>query len=154
MLIFPPHLCILSNLSFFFSGGLPFLGDTFIHILGLLMILSGLAIVYRTSIDLDINLTPWPVPVQRGSLISNGTIFQYLRHPMYAGLLFGMVGLSILTDSVVRLVLTAVLYFILDAKSDFEEAKLIETYQEDYKEYQQKVKGKFFPNNINDLLKP
>lgn len=153
MLIFPPHHCILSNLSFFFSGGLPFLGDTFIHILGILMILSGLVIVYKTAADLDINLTPWPVPVQRGSLITHG-IFQYMRHPMYAGLLFGMVGLSILTDSVVRLVLTAVLYFILDAKSGFEEAKLIETYQEDYKEYQQKVRSKFFPNNINDLFKP
>ena len=118
------------------------------------MILSGLVIVYKTAIDLDVNLTPWPVPVERGALISNGTIFQYLRHPMYAGLLFGMVGLSILTDSVIRLLLTAVLYFILDAKSDFEEAKLIETYQEDYKEYQQKVRSKFFPTNINDLLKP
>ena len=118
------------------------------------MILSGLVIVYKTAVDLDVNLTPWPVPVERGSLISDGTIFQYLRHPMYAGLLFGMVGLSLLTDSVIRLLLTAVLYFILDAKSDFEEVKLVETYQEDYKEYQQKVKGKFFPTNINDLLKP
>ena len=67
---------------------------------------------------------------------------------MYAGLLFGMVGLSILTDSVVRLVLTAVLYFVLDAKSDFEEAKLIETYQEDYKEYQQKVSRESFSQTI------
>lgn len=45
------------------------------------MILSGLVIVYKTAADLDINRTPWPVPVQRGSLISHG-IFQYMRHPM------------------------------------------------------------------------
>ena len=65
-----------------------------------------------------------------------------------------MVGLSILTDSVIRLLLTAVLFLILDIKSNFEEAKLIETYQEEYKEYQQKVRSKFFSANINDLLKP
>ena len=131
---------------------MPFLGDTFIHTTGLLIILSGLVIVYKTAADLDINLTPWPVPVQRGTLVTDG-IFQYMRHPMYTGLLLGMVGLSIFTDSVVRLLLMAVLYFILDAKSDFEEEKLVETYQEDYKEYQLKVRSKFFPNNTNNLLK-
>ena len=71
---------------------------------------------------------------------------------MYSGVLFGMVGLSIITDSAVRLLLTIALYFVLDAKSDFEETKLAEVYPGDYEEYQSNVQGKFLPPNITDLF--
>ena len=67
---------------------------------------------------------------------------------MYSGVLFGMVGLSIITDSAVRLLLTIALYFVLDAKSDFEETKLAEVYPGD----QSNVHGKFLPHNISDLF--
>lgn len=127
-------------------GTVPIIGDPLITLIGPAMILAGLYLVYSSVADLGNNLSPWPVPAQSGksSLISEG-IYSYIRHPMYAGVLLGMVGLSLLTDSVSRFLLTFALYFVLDAKSDFEESKLLESYGSDYEEYQSKVQGKFIP---------
>ena len=75
-----------------------------------------------------------------------------MRHPMYSGLLLGMTGLSLATDSITRLVLTCGLYFVLDAKSDYEETKLIERWGEEYKDYQVEVKGKLIPSGIKELF--
>ena len=123
--------------------------------LGPSLILAGLFSVYRSAADLKNNLSPWPVPADpnsgRGSLIDEG-IYSYIRHPMYSGVLFGMIGLSLITDSVMRLLLTGALYFVLDAKSDYEETKLIQTYGVSYEDYQRKVQGKFLPPSINNIF--
>ena len=135
-------------------GGLPIVGDALFSVLGPTLILSGLFLVYRSAVDLDNNLSPWPVPTQsgRGSLVDGG-IYSYLRHPMYSGSLLGMAGLGLITDSVTRLFLTVLLYFVLDAKSDYEETKLIEKFGSDYEEYKMRVQGKFCPPNMNSILK-
>ena len=70
------------------------------------MILLGILLVYRSVIDLNNNLSPWPVPTtERGSLVDIG-IYSYIRHPMYAGVLLGMIGLSLWTESFLRLLIT------------------------------------------------
>jgi protein-S-isoprenylcysteine O-methyltransferase Ste14 len=129
-------------------GNVPFIGDTITTFLAPLLIISGLFAVYKSAADLRDNLSPWPVPTDpesgRGSLVNTG-IYAYVRHPMYTGVLLGMAGLSIITDSVARMVLTCALYYVLDVKSDYEEEKLGEIYGEEYRKYQQDVKGKFFP---------
>ncbi len=64
-----------------------------------------------------------------------------------------MTGLSIVTESTTRLLLTFALYLVLDAKSDFEETSLIETYGSDYVTYKANVKSKFFPLDIKSIFK-
>ena len=132
---------------------MPLVGDALFSVLGPLFVLTGLVLVYKSAADLDDNLSPWPVPTrsERGSLVSEG-IYSYVRHPMYAGLLLGMVGLSLATDSASRLLLTLALYLVLDAKSDFEEIKLAETYGEDYADYREEVPGKFLPANVREIF--
>jgi protein-S-isoprenylcysteine O-methyltransferase Ste14 len=71
---------------------------------------------------------------------------------MYAGSLLGMAGLGLITDSATRLFLTLLLYFVLDAKSDYEETKLMEKFGSEYKVYKLKVQGKFCPPNINSIF--
>ncbi len=136
-------------------GNVPFIGDIVTPILGPALILIGLIAVYKASADLDGNLSPWPVPIKsatgKGSLINTG-IYSYVRHPMYTGVLFGMSGLSVLTDSVIRMLLTVALYFVLDLKSEYEETKLIEAYGEEYEIYREEVKGKFFPANFASIF--
>ncbi|KAK1738153.1 protein-S-isoprenylcysteine O-methyltransferase [Skeletonema marinoi] len=140
------------SLLFFIAIGV---GDVVTTILGPVFIIAGLILVYKSAADLKDNLSPWPVATDpkagRGSLINEG-IYSYIRHPMYAGLLLGMTGLSILTDSITRLLLTFALYLVLDAKSDFEEASLVKTYGSDYGEYKAKVKSKFFPLDVNSVF--
>ena len=140
------------SLLFFIAIGV---GDVVTTILGPVFIIAGLILVYKSAADLKDNLSPWPVATDpkagRGSLINEG-IYSYIRHPMYAGLLLGMTGLSILTDSITRLLLTFALYLVLDAKSDFEEASLVKTYGSDYGEYKAKVKSKFFPLDVKSVF--
>ena len=137
-------------------GTVPIVGDFITPFLGPSFILVGLILVYKAATDLKNNLSPWPAPTDpksgRGSLIDGG-IYSYVRHPMYSGVLFGMFGLSLLTDSVVRMLLTLTLYFVLDAKSDFEEEKLIETYGAQYEGYRNEVKGKFLPLDLHMFKK-
>ncbi len=125
-------------------------------ILGPVFIIAGLILVYKSAADLKDNLSPWPVATDpkagRGSLIENG-IYESIRHPMYSGLLLGMTGLSIVTESTTRLLLTFALYLVLDAKSDFEEASLVETYGSDYETYKANVQSKFFPLDVKSMLK-
>ena len=123
----------------------------YLELIGPAFIVAGLILVYKSAADLKENLSPWPVATDpkagRGSLINEG-IYSYIRHPMYSGLLMGMGGLSILTNSSTRLLLTFALYLVLDMKSNFEEASLAETYGSDYDEYKSKVQNKFFHFSI------
>ena len=140
------------SLLFFIALGL---GDFLTTILGPAFIVAGLILVYKSAADLKDNLSPWPVATDpnngRGSLIDEG-IYNYVRHPMYAGLLMGMTGLSILTDSTTRLLLTFALYLVLEAKSDFEEKSLKEMYGSEYDEYKAKVNSKFFPLDVKSIF--
>jgi len=142
---------VIAQFSLFFFiaiGSVPIIGDALISLLGPVLILGGLFLVYRAVFDLKDNLSPWPTPADpesgRGSLINEG-IYSYIRHPMYSGSLFGMAGLSLITDSATRFLLTLALSFVLDAKSDFEETKMTEAYGAEYVEYKGKVQSKFIP---------
>lgn len=136
-------------------GNVPIIGDTLFTLLGPLLILTGLVAVYKAAADLKDNLSPWPVPTDpesgRGSLVNSG-IYSYVRYPMYTGVLLGMAGLSVITDSVIRLLLTCTLYYVLDIKSDYEEQKLAETYGGDYEKYKQDVTEKFFPADLTKVF--
>jgi protein-S-isoprenylcysteine O-methyltransferase Ste14 len=135
-------------------GNIPFIGDTITAFLAPLLILSGLLAVYKSAADLKDNLSPWPVPTDtesgRGSLVNTG-IYAFVRHPMYTGVLLGMAGLSIITDSVARMILTCALYYVLDIKSDYEEEKLGEVYGDEYEKYKHDVQDKFFPAGLRSL---
>ena len=132
-------------------GAIPYFGDIVTLALGPALIGASLVIVYKAAADLGKKLSPWPVPADQtngdggGSLVDTG-IYSYVRHPMYSGLVFGMAGLSMVTDSAMRLLLTVALYYVLDVKADFEEAKLIEAYGDEYVDYMCKVQGKLIPN--------
>jgi protein-S-isoprenylcysteine O-methyltransferase Ste14 len=140
-----------SLLSLIALGTIPFVGDALSFTLGPGLVGVALVVVYKAAVELGTNLSPWPVPADpstgRGSLVDTG-IYSLMRHPMYSGLILGMAGLSVATDSVLRLLLTAALYLVLDAKSNYEEFKLIETYGDEYRAYMDKVKDKIIPFSL------
>ena len=131
-------------------GGVPVLGDTLMMILGPALMLAGAGFVVLGGTELGDNLSPWPVPVSDSDLRTDG-VFGQVRHPIYAGLLMGCAGLAILTGSAPRLLLTAMLWYVLDVKSDFEEDKLKDEFP-DYEAYKKKVTGKFFPQELLDAM--
>lgn len=136
------------------GGVVPFVQPLLTSFVGPSLMVTGFLLVYKSAADLGNNLSPWPVPTDptcgRGSLISSG-IYGYVRHPMYSSLIVGMLGFSLVTESVVRLVLSLALYLVLDAKSNYEEMKLHEAYGSQYEKYQQKVPDKFFLSDFSKI---
>ena len=137
-------LCIL-------IGGVPLIGDVLLLVLGPGLLLAGSATMVISINDLGDALTPWPVPPQGDSGLKTSGLYAQVRHPLYAGLLASMAGLSIITGSANRLLLSAVLLYSLSIKSDYEEEELMKKFPE-YSSYKEKVTSKFFPSALTDVL--
>jgi protein-S-isoprenylcysteine O-methyltransferase Ste14 len=84
------------------------------------------------------NLSPFPKPIEGGSLVTNG-VYGMVRHPIYTGLILGTLGWGLLMSSALGLLLAVVLFLFFDRKSRREEAWLMEAYP-GYAEYRARVK--------------
>ena len=94
------------------------------RVVGLAACGAGGSLVYTAVSDLSLaNLTPWPRPVEKNELKTEG-VYSLCRHPMYAGLLWLSFGLSLLTLSFERLLLTSALFALLSFKAGREEVLL------------------------------
>ncbi len=138
-------LCIL-------FGTVPFVGDIVSFIFGPFLILLGGSTASLGVAELGSNLTPWPSPPKDGSLVTDSLVYNEVRHPMYAGLLYLMFGLSMWSGSAMRVLLCIALWYLLDYKSELEETKLIEKFGTEYILYKEKVKGKFIPRTLTDSI--
>lgn len=131
-------------------GGIPILSDYLKLLAGPGMMLVGVIVMGMTALDMGDALTPWPKPNGQG-LVTSG-LYGQVRHPMYSGLLATLIGFSVWTGSVDRLLMVALLFLALEIKSDYEEGELGKAYP-DYTEYKQKVPSKFIPMAFLDLWK-
>ncbi|NND62436.1 MAG: isoprenylcysteine carboxylmethyltransferase family protein [Flavobacteriaceae bacterium] len=106
---------------------------------GLLVILFGI-------INLNENLSPFPTPKRNATLISHG-IYKYVRHPIYSGLIISMFSYALVSESIFRIISATLLLLVFYFKSDYEEKKLVERFDE-YDDYK-KVTGRFFPKRTH-----
>jgi protein-S-isoprenylcysteine O-methyltransferase Ste14 len=136
----------LAMIACILGGGIPFVGDFLMFLLGPGLLVAGLGVLALSLTDLGNSLSPWPLPASDGQLETGG-IYAELRHPMYAGSLAACAGLSIITGSATRLLLTAVLLYVLELKADYEEKALVEKFPE-YLTYKETVPSKFVPVTI------
>ena len=117
-------------------GGVPIVGEPLQAVLGPLLLVSGLLIGVLSVVDLGSDsLSPYPKPLDSGNLKTTG-VYAQMRHPMYTAVMTVMLGLSVVTNSADRLLLTTFLYLVLEVKSDKEEIFLTEFYGSDYTAYQ------------------
>ena len=109
-----------------------------LRLLGILVILGGGLLGTLGILGLGRNLTPFPRPKEGGYLVSTGG-YGLVRHPIYSGLIFGSLGWSLVTDTLLGVGLTVVLFLFFDLKSRREERWLTEAYP-GYPDYQKRVK--------------
>lgn len=120
-------------------GGIPVVGDGLREIAGAGVLLLGFTIATASFLDLgDESLSPFPKPTATGTLKTTG-VYQQMRHPMYTGLLSMLVGFSLLTNSLDRLLLTMLLAYLIDQKADKEEDYLMEQFPEEYPQYKVRI---------------
>ena len=107
--------------------------NTFFLIIGTSFSIQGLIIFIKAFLDLGENLTPLPYPINESILIKDNS-YQYVRHPLYKGLLLISLGISIFSLSLIHLCLLIFLAYILKIKALKEEERLKIKFPE-YKKY-------------------
>jgi protein-S-isoprenylcysteine O-methyltransferase Ste14 len=107
--------------------------------------LIGLALVVGVwaSLSLGGNLTPYPKPVEAGTMVEHG-LYRAVRHPIYTAVVVGMIGVSIRSGDWISLALSVGLIPFFLAKSSFEERHLLEEYP-GYAAYQDRVSRRLIP---------
>lgn len=136
---------------FLFVGFIPIVGDLVFLLLGPLLCLAGLAVMILGVTDLGDALSPWPVPAPSSTGLKTSGLYAQMRHPLYAGVLATAAGFSIWTGSATRLLLTAILLYVFELKTEYEEEELMQRFP-DYKEYRENVKGKFVPRALVEQM--
>lgn len=89
-------------------------------------------------LDLGQSLTPLPFPREDGQLVQTG-VYGWVRHPIYSGVILGILSYAIAQQSLSHFLATAILLLFFNAKANREETWLLERYP-DYINYQQRVK--------------
>jgi protein-S-isoprenylcysteine O-methyltransferase Ste14 len=109
---------------------------------GAIAALAGAGLMVGGGAGLGRQLTPFPRPVDDGTLRQDG-VYGLVRHPMYGGALLLMLGWALLS-SPIALIPLAVAAVFLDAKRRREEAWLSEEYA-GYADYRRSVRRQFIP---------
>ena len=117
------------------AAGVMRAGVTF---LGVLCVLVGALLLMGGVFRLGNNLTAVPRPLESGQLVQSGA-YALVRHPVYAGIFFGMLGIALFFSNWVGILCAVALLVFFDRKAAREEIWLTEKYA-DYPAYRQKVR--------------
>jgi protein-S-isoprenylcysteine O-methyltransferase Ste14 len=105
---------------------------------GGLLCIVGLGFVVLGSIALGRNLSPFPKPKEKGTLVESG-IFSVVRHPIYSGFSLAAFGWGLIWNSIAALVAALLLLAFFDIKARREECWLEEKFP-GYAAYKSRVK--------------
>lgn len=119
--------------------------NDFVFFSGRIIAAAGPLVIIWASINLGRSISPFPTPKEKGVLITDG-IFKFIRHPIYSGFLLLLVGISISTGSLSRIVITLLAMIFFSIKASYEEEKLMKKYPE-YFQYKERT-GKFIPKIV------
>ena len=109
---------------------------------GIVAALAGAGLMVGGGAGLGRQLTPFPRPIDDGTLRQDG-VYGLVRHPMYGGALLLMLGWALLSSPLAFVPLAAAAVF-LDAKRRREEAWLNEEFA-GYADYRRTVRRQFIP---------
>jgi protein-S-isoprenylcysteine O-methyltransferase Ste14 len=105
---------------------------------GVLLCSIGLGFVVLGSMALGRNLSPFPKPIEGGTLVENGP-FSVVRHPIYGGFSLAAFGWSLVWSSIATLTFALLLLIVFDLKARREERWLEEKFP-GYAAYKSRVK--------------
>jgi len=136
-------------------GKLPVYTEVISTLFGPVIFLLGLFVMGLAIKEMGGSFTAYPVPVpkEKGGILIRSGIFSVVRHPIYAGNLCCFIGLSIITESSMRLLLTLFYYLYVEIKSKQEEDEMLKVYGEQYSRYKKEVYGKFVPKKILTMFR-
>ena len=136
------------------GNGIPLLQDPLKIIAGPGLMVAGALATFASFVELgsknEVSLLS--APSEDTELISSG-LYEYVRHPMYSGLLAFMTGLGVWTQSAPRLILTFAFYMVINSYVDKEESEL-EQNVKGYGNYKDNmVTERFFPLKLANEMR-
>ena len=119
----------------------PVLPDTLaVAAFGLLVNILGLGFAIWARRHLGNNWSARPAIREDHTLTRTGP-YAIVRHPIYTGLLTGVLGTAIVTGSMLAFIALAVMLLALSLKIRIEERFLTEEFGEEYEQYRKQVKA-------------
>lgn len=109
---------------------------------GGVLLVGGVVVAALAGLRLGPSLTPLPIPKDDGELVTSG-FYQYVRHPIYTGVLLAGAGLVVAQASLGHIVGWIALWGVLSLKAFGEEKMLLDKY-DGYAGYSART-GRFFP---------
>lgn len=109
-----------------------------IRIFGAILFILGFMVNIIAFFRLGPSFTPFVKPNEKGRLMTSG-IYSIVRHPIYAGVTLLAFGWSLFWGTLLGIILSFVLFLVLDRKANAEEQLLILKYPE-YADYKMHVK--------------
>lgn len=97
----------------------------FLDVLGIILMVGGIALVIISLVSLGAALTPTPVPQESAALRTKG-IYSLVRHPVYSGILVAALGFTLAVGSIWQVLLWVVLAVFFYAKAFWEDRLLAE----------------------------
>jgi 2-amino-4-hydroxy-6-hydroxymethyldihydropteridine diphosphokinase len=110
---------------------------------GAALTLGSVALFLASGSGLGRMLTPYPQPIDDGTLVTRG-IYGMVRHPMYGSVLLLAFASATWARSLPAVGTAAALAVFFTAKSSHEESRLAAVYPE-YPDYRARVKRRFIP---------
>lgn len=107
--------------------------------------LMGAGILLLAAAQLNMGAS-WRIGIDdatRPGVVSGG-LYRFSRHPIYLGLLMALAGYAVMMPTALSLLLLAAAYWGLRTQTGIEEAYMLRTYGEPYRQYASRV-GRFMP---------
>ena len=114
-----------------------------LDVLGIILMIAGLAVLLIALLSLGSALTPTPVP-QEGAALRTGGIYSVVRHPVYVGILLAALGFTLAVGSLWQVLLLVALAVFFYAKAFWEDRLLAERHGVAWFDYADHVSG-FIP---------
>lgn len=128
-------------------GHIPLLKNFVQAVFGPMLFCIGAAVMIHSIREMGSAFTALATPVNRqkgGRLVVSG-LYEYVRHPIYAGNIACLMSISIMTGNAMRLLLTAAYWMLVEMKTRKEEIEMVDKFGLEYNEYCKRVPHKFFP---------
>ncbi len=141
--LYPPHYLLLSILSIVGIDSLlqmPFVSSAIARVGGLLFLLSGIVLA-ASAARLFSKAKTGIVPFSESTKLVVSGAYRFTRNPMYLGMFFCLIGVTLLVNNVLGLLVLLLFFFIIRQKFVLkEEVQMQETFGDDYAQFKARIR--------------
>lgn len=141
--LYPPHYLLLSILSIVGIDSLlqvPFVSSAIALVGGLLFLLSGIVLA-ASAARLFSKAKTGIVPFSESTKLVVSGAYRFTRNPMYLGMFFCLIGVTLLVNNVLGLLVLLLFFFIIRQKFVLkEEVQMLETFGDDYAQFKARIR--------------